>query len=128
MLTGVSLTVFTFTGLTLFFVIVFKHLDVGFLTNARRLAATSHGTDGNLSHYGELEDDSFALHPEQHVFRAPQTIRLDWNITREARRPDGVLKDVYLINGPYIFIVSWLSLLLSPGRADRGQASFRAQP
>ncbi|KID92385.1 Multicopper oxidase family protein [Metarhizium guizhouense ARSEF 977] len=100
-LTGVSLTVFTFTGLTLFFVIVFKHLDVGFLTNARRLAATSHGTDGNLSHYGELEDDSFALHPEQHVFRAPHTIRLGWNITREARRPDGVLKDVYLINGQF---------------------------
>ncbi|KAH0597544.1 hypothetical protein MHUMG1_04923 [Metarhizium humberi] len=62
---------------------------------------TSHGTDGNLSHYGEPEDDSFALHPEQHVFRAPHTIRLGWNITREARRPDGVLKDVYLINGQF---------------------------
>lgn len=43
--------------------------------------------------------DPFALRPEQHIFRRPHTISLQWNITREPRRPDGVLKETYLING-----------------------------
>ncbi|KAG6006943.1 hypothetical protein E4U21_006562 [Claviceps maximensis] len=46
-----------------------------------------------------LNIDPFALHPEQHIFRRPRTITLNWNITRGERRPDGVLKKVYLING-----------------------------
>ncbi|KAG6180361.1 hypothetical protein E4U10_007545 [Claviceps purpurea] len=45
--------------------------------------------------------DPFALRPEQHIFRRPHTISLHWNITREARRPDGVLKETYLINGQF---------------------------
>ncbi|KAJ6440222.1 laccase IV [Purpureocillium lavendulum] len=47
------------------------------------------------------DDDAFVLHPKRHIFRQPRTIRLNWNITKEARRPDGVLKDVYLINGQF---------------------------
>ena len=39
------------------------------------------------------------LHPEDHVYRAPVTQYLDWHITVDHRRPDGVLKRVYLING-----------------------------
>jgi hypothetical protein len=39
------------------------------------------------------------LHPEKHVYRAPVTQHLDWQITADHRRPDGVLKRVYLING-----------------------------
>ncbi|KAI5298187.1 hypothetical protein KEM55_003701, partial [Ascosphaera atra] len=38
------------------------------------------------------------IHPEDHVYRPAKTIRLDWNITSGMRRPDGVLKRVYLIN------------------------------
>ncbi|KAJ6043317.1 uncharacterized protein N7446_001512 [Penicillium canescens] len=38
------------------------------------------------------------LHPEDHVYRAPVTQYLDWHITVDHRRPDGVLKRVYLIN------------------------------
>ncbi|KAG6077275.1 hypothetical protein E4U15_004773 [Claviceps sp. LM218 group G6] len=45
--------------------------------------------------------DPFALRPEQHIFRRPHTISLQWNITRETRRPDGVLKETYLINGQF---------------------------
>ncbi|KAG5959414.1 hypothetical protein E4U57_000704 [Claviceps arundinis] len=45
--------------------------------------------------------DLFALRPEQHIFRRPHTISLQWNITREPRRPDGVLKETYLINGQF---------------------------
>lgn len=48
------------------------------------------------SHHSE---DRFALHPEDHVLRQPSTRYLDWYITSGFRRPDGVLKEVYLING-----------------------------
>lgn len=41
------------------------------------------------------------LHPEDHVYRAPTTQYLDWRVTSESRRPDGVLKRIYLINGQY---------------------------
>lgn len=48
------------------------------------------GTDGR---------DTFTLHPEEHIFREAQTIRLTWNVTKAARAPDGVVKAIYLING-----------------------------
>ncbi|PMB63607.1 hypothetical protein BM221_010588 [Beauveria bassiana] len=43
--------------------------------------------------------DRFALHPELHVSRPPRTLKLDWSVTRQQHRPDGVLRDVYFING-----------------------------
>ncbi|KAJ5816091.1 hypothetical protein N7447_008324 [Penicillium robsamsonii] len=39
------------------------------------------------------------LHPEDHMYREPATQYLDWRVTSDFRRPDGVLKRVYLING-----------------------------
>jgi hypothetical protein len=39
------------------------------------------------------------LHPEEHAYRPPVTHHLDWRITSGLRRPDGVLKPIYLING-----------------------------
>ncbi|CAI7671704.1 unnamed protein product [Penicillium discolor] len=39
------------------------------------------------------------LHPEDHVHRPAATQYLDWRVTSGFRRPDGVLKRVYLING-----------------------------
>ncbi|KAJ5551834.1 CAZyme family AA1 [Penicillium sp. DV-2018c] len=39
------------------------------------------------------------LHPENHVYRGPTTQYLNWRVTSNDRRPDGVLKRVYLING-----------------------------
>lgn len=44
-------------------------------------------------------DDRFMLHPENHIHRQPKTISLQWNVTKEAHRPDGVLRDIYFING-----------------------------
>jgi FtsP/CotA-like multicopper oxidase with cupredoxin domain len=38
------------------------------------------------------------LHPEDHVFRNPKTITYNWTITSEFRSPDGVKKEVYLVN------------------------------
>lgn len=43
--------------------------------------------------------DPFALHPELHISRPPRTLRFEWSITRQKHRPDGVLRDVYFING-----------------------------
>ena len=39
------------------------------------------------------------LHPENHIYRSPVTQYLNWRVTSGYRRPDGVLKRVYLING-----------------------------
>ncbi|KHN99837.1 Multicopper oxidase family protein [Metarhizium album ARSEF 1941] len=53
------------------------------------------------SEHQDVSNDSNVLHPEHHVHRAPTTIHLSWNITRETRSPDGVSKPVYLINGQF---------------------------
>lgn len=42
---------------------------------------------------------SIQLHPEDHIHRAPTAQHLDWTVTADYIRPDGVLKRVYLING-----------------------------
>jgi hypothetical protein len=39
------------------------------------------------------------LHPEDHIFREPRVQSLNWHITSGHRRPDGVKKRVFLING-----------------------------
>lgn len=54
--------------------------------------------DANDSASGDT-GDRFALHPELHVSRPPRTLKLDWSVTRQQHRPDGVLRDVYFING-----------------------------
>lgn len=49
-----------------------------------------------------IEDDNslaIPLHPELHKYRAPRTIEHDWTITWDVRAPDGVEKQVYLVNG-----------------------------
>lgn len=39
------------------------------------------------------------LQPEDHIYREPVAQTLNWSITAGQRRPDGVDKRVYLING-----------------------------
>lgn len=41
------------------------------------------------------------LHPEDHAYRQPVTLHHDWRVTTGLRRPDGLLKQVYLINGEF---------------------------
>lgn len=65
-----------------------------------RLAVPPSAADAsNASNVAVADHDRFTLHPELHVARPRRTLVLDWTITREKRRPDGVLRDVYLING-----------------------------
>ena len=44
-------------------------------------------------------DSTVKLHPEYHTRRAATTIAHHWNITKGYRSPDGVHKQVYLIDG-----------------------------
>ena len=47
-------------------------------------------------------DDSqlaIPLHPSEHSTRDPTTLTFDWHITLGTRAPDGVEKQVYLVNG-----------------------------
>lgn len=41
------------------------------------------------------------LHPEEHAFRPPRTQHLDLRIKLGSLRPDGVLKQIYLVNGRF---------------------------
>lgn len=45
------------------------------------------------------QETGFVLNPQDHNARAPKTLRITWNVTRELRQPDGVEKQIYLING-----------------------------
>ncbi|PHH89362.1 hypothetical protein CDD83_6208 [Cordyceps sp. RAO-2017] len=44
---------------------------------------------------------AFALHPEQHATRQTTTLTFNWTVTLEMRAPDGVEKQVYLVNGQF---------------------------
>lgn len=61
----------------------------------------------HISHHGSSdvihEDSNLAilLRPQDHTHREPKTIYYVWNITSGLRAPDGVTKQVYLINGEY---------------------------
>ncbi|PTB73372.1 multicopper oxidase [Trichoderma longibrachiatum ATCC 18648] len=49
-------------------------------------------------------DDSqlaIPLHPTEHSTRDPTTLTFDWHVTLGRRAPDGVEKEVYLINGQF---------------------------
>lgn len=54
---------------------------------------------GPVSHPSQ-EPNGFSkpLHHKDHVGRDPRQTKMEWNITKALRRPDGVLKPVYLIN------------------------------
>lgn len=55
-------------------------------------------TDAPKTHLVE-KDPIIVLHPEDHIHREPLTIHLSWNITKGRLAPDGVFRDVILING-----------------------------
>ena len=48
---------------------------------------------------GGQEQVGISLHPNAHRSRPPKTLHFDWTITTGIRRPDGVKKKVYLVNG-----------------------------
>lgn len=42
---------------------------------------------------------AYLLHPQEHTSRPPTTLSFNWAISSGLRSPDGVEKQVYLING-----------------------------
>lgn len=52
------------------------------------------------------------LHPEQHNARKPKTLTFHWSVTQGIRAPDGVQKEVYLVNGEYICPGEQMNLFL----------------
>lgn len=46
------------------------------------------------------------LHPEEHIFRETIVHSFDWHVSSGYRRPDGVKKRVFLINGLFSGAVS----------------------
>ena len=48
---------------------------------------------------GHERDLKWLLHPEYHVSRDPSIRHFSWNITKATKAPNGVKKDVFLING-----------------------------
>ena len=67
-----------------------------------RLRELLHDDEAGLSPSTKIEyqiNENGQLRPEDHVYRDVVTQTLDWSITAGQRRPDGVDKRVYLING-----------------------------
>ncbi|TVY51222.1 Laccase-1 [Lachnellula cervina] len=50
---------------------------------------------------GPERDLKFMLHPEEHVSRDPCIRKFSWNITKETIAPNGVEKNVFLINDQF---------------------------
>ncbi|KAH8892839.1 hypothetical protein GQ53DRAFT_793693 [Thozetella sp. PMI_491] len=50
---------------------------------------------------GPQRDLAVLLHPEEHLSRDPGLRQFTWNITKESRAPDGVKKEVFLINNQF---------------------------
>jgi hypothetical protein len=67
--------------------------------SALKTAETTKTDPLNLAAVREPERDlGFLLHPEDHVSREPGVRRFVWNITKATIAPDGVQKEVFLIN------------------------------
>lgn len=58
-----------------------------------------HGKNHSILHGSDTVRPRIELHPEDHAYREPSTQYLDWKVTSDYLRPDGVLKRVYLVNG-----------------------------
>lgn len=75
------------------------HPTVSVTTTDATVDGASSDKQEDETRKGNNDDDVILLSPEQHIYRKPTTIHFDWNITKERRSPDGVVKPIYLING-----------------------------
>lgn len=67
-----------------------------------RLVPTKNETSYNLPTTGSsIRDFTIALHPDEHNDRDAQTRNFAWSITSALLRPDGVSKEVILINDEF---------------------------
>lgn len=70
------------------------------------LVASNTTTQPQITADKELERDfGILLHPKDHVLRQPNVLHSSWNITKAIIAPDGVEKNVFLINGTNPIII-----------------------
>lgn len=89
--------------ITAILALIFTSLLVIYLTTRVRHALLPNfpSVDNLNSHHAALESDRSRLIPENHISRKPATTTHTWQITSGLRRPDGVLKRVFLINDDF---------------------------
>lgn len=63
------------------------------------LVAILHTSRTRPSDNGESKHLGYLLHPQTHASRPLTTLVFNWTITSGLRSPDGVQKQVYLVNG-----------------------------
>ncbi|KIV83645.1 hypothetical protein PV11_05649 [Exophiala sideris] len=73
-----------------------------FLWKAGNHAKANFGYEQPEEGYHSPGDLRIIFHPEEHVSRPPTTLTYSWTITKGYRSPDGVRKEVYLINDQLI--------------------------
>ena len=80
--------------------LLLTHNGMSMSTQTQNSSKDTKDTNGSSSPPALPQDDPVIyLHPEDHIHREPQTIHLAWNITRGELAPDGVIREVILING-----------------------------
>lgn len=72
------------------------------------LVATLYTTKTTLPVNEEPKQLAYLLHPQEHASRPPTTLSFNWTISSGLRSPDGVEKQVYLINGE---IMNWDAMI-----------------
>ncbi|RDK43415.1 laccase [Aspergillus phoenicis ATCC 13157] len=79
-------------------------LDIGIISKPSPLqdlipSGVSNSQVHPITHDPDTSRPLIELQPENHVYRDPATQHFDWVVTANHRRPDGVLKRIYLVNG-----------------------------
>jgi hypothetical protein len=95
MLSTGKIHVYTSTLLLILTISLYLSIYRGLLPSAERaLFAQSSSAEAP-----ELPNLALELHPKDHIHRDPRKHHYTWNITSGLRAPDGVVKELYLING-----------------------------
>lgn len=89
-LTALSASVSTWTVLAFFVLATVVSLPLLAYTRRLQLRSAGHEDERQIV---------LSLHPEQHTTRGPATLVFNWTITLGTRAPDGVEREVYLVNG-----------------------------
>lgn len=80
--------------------IIISSATILFLNSSlRSIVTAAFGGATNESHQSQML--GIELHPDNHVFRTPKTITHRWTITSDFRSPDGVKKELYLVNNVF---------------------------
>ncbi|CZR52693.1 related to multicopper oxidase [Phialocephala subalpina] len=90
-------------GLAIFFVplAIFFILYLQWHSSFRVSGSNLRTPPGSVTTAESTRDLKVLLHPEDHVSRDPGTRHFSWNITKARIAPNGVQKEVFLINGRF---------------------------